>query len=135
MSLIQWTPTLSVGVTSFDMQHKELVNMLNDLYDAMRAGKANDVLGEILTRMSGYVLVHFAAEEKLMVKYNYPQYIQHKKEHDDLTIQLKDFKAKFDTGATGLSIQLMTFLKDWLVKHISGSDMQYKEFFLSKGVK
>jgi hemerythrin len=33
------------------MQHKELVNMLNDLYDAMRAGKANDVLGEILTRM------------------------------------------------------------------------------------
>lgn len=117
------------------MQHKELVGMLNDLFDEMRAGKANNVLGEILNRLNGYVLVHFSSEEKLMIKHGYPAYAQHKKEHDDLTSQLKDFKAKFESSGAGLSIQLMTFLKDWLVKHISGTDMQYKDFFESKGVK
>jgi len=135
MPLIEWNDNLSVGVSSFDMQHKQLVAMLNELYDAMKGGKGNDVLGPILSQLNGYVLTHFANEEKRMAEFAYPGMAAHKKEHEALIAQLKEFKDKFTAGKAGLSITLMNFLKDWLVKHIKGTDMQYREFFNAKGVK
>jgi hemerythrin len=38
MPLMTWTPKLSVGVAVLDEDHKKLVGMVNELYDAMQAG-------------------------------------------------------------------------------------------------
>ena len=34
-----------------------------------------------------------------------------------------------------LSIEVMDFLKDWLIKHILATDKEYSVFLISKGVK
>jgi len=134
MALITWTPSLSVGVPIFDAHHKELVKMLNELHDAMKSGQGNDVIGNILNRLASYTIAHFGAEESKMSLHNYPGAVQHKKEHADLVAQLKDFQQKFQSGRLGLSIQLLNFLRDWLVNHINGTDMKYKDFFTARGV-
>ena len=33
-----------------------------------------------------------------------------------------------------VTMDLMGFLKDWLIKHIKGTDKKYQAFFKSKGV-
>ena len=55
MALISWNESYSVKVKQFDDQHKKLVNMLNDLHEAMKQGKGRDALKYI---PSGFNQVH-----------------------------------------------------------------------------
>jgi hemerythrin len=79
MSLIQWKDDYSVNVKEIDAQHQQLVNMVNELHAAMREGKANQVLQDLLKKLIDNTGYHFSTEEKLMQTYNYPGYIYHKK--------------------------------------------------------
>lgn len=137
MPFMEWNPTFSVGITQFDDEHKRLVKMLNDLHEAMLKGKGRDALGAILDGLIGYTRTHFANEEKYMLQHHYPDYPAHKKEHDALAKQVLAVQAKYKQGGTSatLSMDVLNFLSDWLVKHIMGSDRKYTPFFNGKGLK
>ena len=132
--MIQWDNSLSVNVFEIDTQHQRLVKMINELNDAMRVGKSNEILGKIFNGLISYVQVHFSTEEKYFDQFKYPETGEHKKEHAILTAQVTDFAAKFKKGELGLSISLMNFLSDWLGKHIKGTDQKYSTFFHANGL-
>ena len=44
MALLTWQDKYSVGIAQIDDQHKQLIIMINELNDAMLAGKGKDVL-------------------------------------------------------------------------------------------
>jgi len=134
MGYIEWTDSLSVGVELFDKQHHKLVDMVNELYDALVSGRTNDVMGEILERLIDYTVEHFQSEEEYFNKYGYPFSKRHKQEHDSLTEEVFSLKEKFFKGDVTISYETMTFLQEWLQKHILESDMDYKAFFNGKGV-
>ncbi|GLI37622.1 hemerythrin family protein [Geobacter hydrogenophilus] len=134
MALITWNDSLSVKVKQFDDQHKKLVEMLNQLFDAMKAGKGSLVVGDILKQLIAYTQTHFAAEERLMKQYGYTDFEAHKKEHNALVVQVLDLQKQFQDGKAVLTQNVMTFLRDWLSKHIQGDDKKYGIFFNGKGV-
>ena len=134
MPLMTWTENYSVGIKSIDAQHQKLINMVNELQDAMLAGKANDQIGKILDGLVTYTVTHFAYEEKLFAQHGYADAKAHKAEHDKLTAQVADFQAQFKSGKAKLSAQLMNFLRDWLNGHIMGTDKKYGPHLKSKGV-
>ncbi len=131
MSLIDWKSSYSVNVPEFDAQHRRLIALINDLHEAMIAGKAKETLGQILNGLVGYTKVHFAAEEKLLAARAYPDLAAHKSEHDKLTAKAVQLQSDFHGGRTSLSIGVMTFLKTWLEGHILGSDKKYGVFLAS----
>ena len=136
MPLMNWSDKLSVGIAAIDDEHKKLVAMLNELFDGIQAGRAGDSLGKVLDGLIAYTAAHFKHEEDLFAKTGYPDAAAHKKEHDDLTKQVLDVQAKYKAGVTGtLSLEVMNFLKNWLVKHIQGSDKAYSPHLNSKGVR
>jgi hemerythrin len=136
MPLMEWTEKLSVGVAQYDNEHKKLVGMVNELYDGMQAGHGKEVVGAILDRLIDYTKTHFANEEKAFVTLNYPDYLSHKAEHDALTRQVMEVQKKYKAGASVvLSMEVMSFLKNWLVKHIMGTDKAYRPYLNAKGVK
>jgi hemerythrin-like metal-binding protein len=134
MALITWTDALSVNIKEIDVQHQRLVELINKLHDSMKAGKGIDVLGPILSDLVRYTISHFATEETYFRKFAYPEFEQHKKEHDDLTRKAKALKASFDQGKQTISIEVLYFLKDWLNNHILKTDKQYNPFLNSKGL-
>lgn len=134
MALITWNDSLSVKVKQFDDQHKKLVEMLNQLFDAMKAGKGSLVVEDILKQLIAYTQTHFAAEERLMKQYCYADLETHKKEHNALVVQVLDLQKQFQDGKAVLTQNVMTFLRDWLSKHIQGVDKKYGVFFNGKGV-
>lgn len=134
MALMTWTENYSVGIKSIDAQHQKLISMVNELQDAMLAGKANDHVGRILDNLVQYTVTHFAYEEKLFAQHGYKEAAPHKAEHDKLTKQVADFQAQFKSGQARLSAQLMNFLRDWLNGHILGTDKKYSAHLVSKGV-
>ncbi|HOJ29913.1 MAG: hemerythrin family protein [Spirochaetes bacterium] len=135
MEFIEWGEHLSVGVTVFDNEHKQLVSLVNKLNHALLAGSAKKTMEEILQNLVNYTKIHFKHEEDYMVLYDYPEYEKHKKEHDALTDQVMDFYMRYQAGKTVFSLELMNFLKDWLTNHILISDKKYKNFFQSKNVE
>ncbi len=134
MAVIQWTDNLATNVTQFDEQHKKLIKMINDLHDAMSSGKGKEAAGKVLVDLVNYCGTHFSAEEKLMTTHNYPEYAEHKKLHDDLTRQALELKKGYEQGKPVITIELLTFLRNWLTNHITGTDKKYSAFFKSKGV-
>jgi hemerythrin len=134
MALITWDESYSVKVKQFDDQHKKLIDMVNELHDAMKVGKGKEVLEKILAGLIQYTVTHFADEDRLMKLHNYPGYEQHKKEHNLLTIRVSDLQRTYHEGSAVLSQSVMTFLKEWLQNHIQGTDKDYGPFLNSKGV-
>jgi hemerythrin len=135
MALIQWNEALSVQVAEIDGQHKRLIAMIGELDGAMREGKGRDVMGKIVNGLIGYTGTHFATEEKYFDQFGYPEADSHKAEHRNFVQKVSEFKAGFEAGRLGLSIQVMDFLSDWLKGHISGTDKKYAPFFKEKGLK
>lgn len=133
--LVEWSEELSVGIQEIDEQHKMLVDLLNQLHEAIHKRHGSEATRKILDELADYTRIHFAVEESLMRVLEYPDYEAHKREHEDLIQQMVDLKQKLDTGTHSISFELLHFLKVWLTKHILESDKEYSPYFLSKGVK
>jgi hemerythrin-like metal-binding protein len=133
-SLMKWGPQYSINVRMFDDQHKRLIDMVNQLNEAMNSGKGFDVLKTILGGLVEYTVTHFDDEEKILTKNNYPDLAAHKKEHEALKKTAGELLQKFNGNSNALSSEVMVFLKNWLVTHIQGSDKKYAQFLNSKGI-
>jgi hemerythrin len=135
MALITWNDALSVNIAEIDRQHQKLIVLINNLNDAMRQGKGKESLGKIITELVDYAATHFSLEEKYFAKFGYPQAAAHIKEHDTFVGKVKEFKKGFEDKKLSLTVEIMTFLSDWLLNHIKKSDKQYAPFLKSKGLK
>jgi hemerythrin len=129
-----WSPALSVKIQQFDDQHIKLVNMVNELHDAMKEGKGSEVLGRILNGLISYTSSHFTDEEQLMALHAYHETAAHKVEHEKLVRQVLELQSNFMAGKAILTLDVMMFLKEWLMKHIQGDDKRYGVYLNSKGV-
>lgn len=135
MPFLSWSNDLSVGVKVIDDDHKKLVGIVNELYDGMSVGHAKDALAKVLGRLVEYTKIHFAREEEFFAKTGYQDAAAHHKEHQDLLHTVTELQTRFQTASsTSLSIEVMTFLKNWLTNHIQGSDKRYGPHLNAKGI-
>ncbi len=58
----------------------------------------------------------------------FPGLADHQAEHRKLTEKVVKFQQEFSQGKMGLSIALLTFLREWLLDHMAGTDKQYSKF-------
>ena len=99
MPLITWTPKLETGIAIIDSQHKRLVDIINELDEARKAGRSNEVLGAMLEELVEYTFTHFRVEEKLMENHQYEQLDEHRGEHRIFTDHIEMERSSFDGGS------------------------------------
>lgn len=133
MAFFNWNDDLSVGVKASDGDHKELIEMLNRLFDGMKSGQGRDVVGKVLDDLISYTKFHFAREESYFDRTGYPA-LEHKAEHKELVRQAEDLQARYKSGEFSLSVETLDFLKDWLTIHIQGTDKKYTKHLNAAGV-
>lgn len=134
MPIFEWKPEFSVKVKIIDEQHRKLFDTINILHDAMKQGKGRDVLTDVFNRLAEYTTTHFETEEKFMVIFSYPKYAVHKNEHDLCIAKVSEFRKGLDGGDINLAVELITFLVDWLHRHLLNMDKEYSAFFNEKGL-
>ena len=137
MPLIIWNKSIEIDIQKIDNQHKKLVEIINDLYDAMNEGRSNDAIEEILNRLVDYTEYHFSTEEHYFKKFNYSDAEAHKKEHDHFCQQIRDYRKALDEGNNNeaLTSEVWNLLQNWLVQHINSSDKKYKPLFTDNGLQ
>ena len=134
MPFMEWDDSFSVGVKKIDDQHKRLLHITTDLYNAMAKGQSRDVMGGVLQELVSYTKEHFRTEEDLFDQTGYPESGLHKTEHSLFVDKAGGYLSDFNEGKPVVSIELLEFLRDWLIGHIKGTDMKYSAFFNEQGI-
>ena len=130
--LMPWSAKFQTRLEEVDIQHRELVRLVNLLHKAMRLQKGSAEVGAVLNELAQYTVSHFKHEEELFKKYDYPDYDAHKKIHEELVGRVTDFQEAFKAGKATVSMDLMDFLKNWLNDHILKTDMAYAPYLIKK---
>lgn len=134
MELVEWDSAYSVKIDEIDRQHKVLFDLVNQVYKGMMNNRGRAAMGEALTALTDYTRNHFSYEENMMRDQGYPDLPAHMERHKKLVGQVMDFKDKFDKGLVEVDIELLDFLKSWLINHIQGVDKLYTPYLNARGV-
>jgi len=121
MALLQWKDHYSVGIEAVDHEHKELIDLINRLHDALTqdrgAAAAEAFFGDLLRAISA----HFALEERFMREHNYDHVGQHKDDHERLLDEIRDIMDEFLNEPT-TDDALSARLDAWFSRHFETHD-------------
>lgn len=133
MPLVQWESSIQIGVAKFDDHHQKLISIINKLDDALGNPDHRGEVGAILRELSDYTLYHFRAEEDYMRRIQFEGYADHVRQHHHLVKELDAYIDEFQTGRK-IELGLLSFLTEWLLKHILEQDRQYASYAIARGV-
>ena len=134
--IVEWSDAkFSVNVAEIDMQHKKLIAMINDIYEAMKNKSAHgENLKKTLYGLEDYINHHFTTEENYFTVFKYPDAEAHIQEHQAFLKKVTEFKGSLDYGLL-FAPDIYYFLKDWLTHHICVTDRAYAPWFNQNGLK
>ena len=135
MGIVDWNSNYSVAVDSIDNDHKQLISIINRLFNAMTKGEGAKVLSSLVDELYKYTIYHFNREETFFRMTNYTNALQHNQEHAMFIQKVNEFKAKVNSGKLDFAPDMLTFLRDWLINHITNVDAMYSSHFTKYGLK
>ncbi|HCX99536.1 MAG TPA: hypothetical protein DG754_05285 [Bacteroidales bacterium] len=134
MSFIVWQSKYETGVMSIDNDHRSLVSMIENLYSAISKGEGKSVIDDIVKGLSEYAIVHFNREEILMASIGFEGLEKHRKTHEGFAHRVNSFQQTLASGQQNISVEVVSFLRDWLINHIQNIDMQFVDEFKKHGI-
>ena len=133
----KWDSSLESGYDKVDNQHKQLVAAVNNLMEASSSGKGDHAVMETLDFLTGYAVKHFMDEEKLQVQFNYPDYLNHKRIHDEFKLRVGDFveMVKKEGPTEKVISEVSSTIGAWLLNHIKGDDFRMAAYIKAADTK
>lgn len=133
MSVIKWKSCYETQIVSLDKEHQVLVELINQLYRAIREQRPEEVMLSIFDELLAYTEKHFVHEERLLEEYKYPELEQHRLQHQQLTEDVLSYRKQLEAAETPSAMDVMGFLRRWLLDHIADNDMRYGPYLESRG--
>ena len=120
MGAVSWNPDLITGIDDIDQDHREIFVIANRLAADPAGHESMGGALAILKTMEVHVARHFAAEEELMLRHDYPMMLEHMVEHgrilDYVTSLCREVR---DDGADVDVLSVANrLLCTWMVSHI-----------------
>ena len=122
MPLFIWKPSYQLGVPELDNDHRHLVGLVNELYEAMKVGHGYELINALIDQLLAYADQHFANEEGFMRACGYPYIEAHIREHQEFREKIGEMDRERRAGELLPSAELMDFLCTWLRTHVFESD-------------
>ena len=126
MFYTSWNSKYELGIESIDSDHQKLVSIIDELIGALAEGKGKVITEPLLKKLEDYTISHFRREEFLLKSANYVDLESHVRQHQLFIEKIKEFQQKHKSGTEGVAIEMMKFLKEWLVNHIMVIDKKYQ---------
>ncbi len=136
MPLIEWSDEFSVGLDIFDCEHQKLIAIINELHAAFERGIDRSVVEHSLDELVEYTLLHFGHEEMYFNDWAYPDKAAHLVAHQELRQQVMDYRVSIvAVGSIAMALDLIVFLRYWLLGHIMSEDKKFCRFLIDKGLR
>ncbi len=129
-----WKSDYEVGYQVIDDQHKKLVELAGDLYDATTGSPDNykASLDAVLKGLTDYTVYHFSTEEGFMDKLSYPDAASHKGAHKEFIAELESQAKNLDSGSIEDGVKFYEYIGSWLLNHIAKTDKALAGFINEK---
>ncbi len=125
LARVYWRDEFSVGVPSIDHEHRELIDLINHIFEHLDGGERDvviDELGETHARISA----HFALEEQLMRDVTYDQLPDHKADHERLLDDIREIMDAYEEGTYEQNKRAFAErLQHWFVEHFKTKDARF----------
>ena len=118
---LKWDQKYSVGHSRIDHEHQVFLNLIKNVSLADDTHKSREDILRLLIEVKKYADFHFYSEENIMLDHQYPDYDEHKKEHERLLAKLDDQFHSYKVGAIELH-SVVEFLFNWFALHTTGTD-------------
>ena len=119
MAFMTWRADYSIGVAAIDREHRELVELVNEIDAKLNSPGCEEDRAENLRRFAAYARVHFQHEESTFVGTRYGRACLHARKHRHLLLILDSFQRM------GRFVDLHEqpeFLRRWVIDHIVVED-------------
>ncbi|PUD99468.1 MAG: hypothetical protein C3L24_10960 [Candidatus Sedimenticola endophacoides] len=140
---MQFGSNLELGVDAMDQEHREMVDLLNQLACAcgvepcwpvpVEPRPAPEVRHQraraLLNRLEQAAREHFLSEEAMMSACAYPELEPHRTEHHILLAELRNLLQSIDSGQERIGEAVLRELKLWLLGHLVTSDKAFAEHY------
>ena len=125
MELLEWNSSYSVGNALMDAHHRVFIEMLKE-FQKFKGKNDRVAIQQRINFLVEYVAMHFAAEERLMLKANFPDFKAHKAIHEEFAHKALSIKESYEKSPTSVSEdEVLKIMQDWVASHIMDSDKQY----------
>lgn len=131
---IVWKEEYSVGIPSLDDDHKRLIFLLNQFKTAYEYDTSAEFERQALEQLVEYTRFHFTREEDMMEEAGYADIEEHKKQHARMIAQVEEFVGLYQREGHDSLNEVSTYLTNWLINHINGTDKQYTQVMKDKGL-
>lgn len=122
MGLLHWENRYSVGIGAVDHEHKELIELVNRLYDKATSQGSKDAVLDFFGDLFKAISAHFALEERFMGERGYDHLVQHKNDHERLLDEIRDIMEDFDASDRFDESVLAQRLDAWFSRHFETHD-------------
>lgn len=133
MNKLIWLEKYSIGHNKIDNQHKYLFNLVNFIIERKNFNSEN--LQELFNNLIYYASIHFHEEELLMIEIEYPNYINHRKKHEDFIHNLEKIEYRILIKDENILNDIIDFLSEWLINHIIVMDKSIEPLISNIPVK
>ena len=122
-----WTDKYLINIEEIDKQHKGFFELWDN--KCLRPDlKNHEQLSLIIDKLEDYIEEHFAYEEKLLEKADYPYIENHKAQHRFFIQKVNEMKQELEYMNPLLFEKTAAFMKKWFLSHIMQSDKDYRNF-------
>jgi len=122
MKLLAWKPSYSLGIPSVDLEHREMIALINQAYAALQGKFDQAAVEAMLGEIHACIAAHFALEERLMRESGYAGYAAHKDDHERLLEQILDLMDGYAADPEAGGRELSERLSDWFGGHFASFD-------------
>lgn len=121
---LHWSEALATGDRGTDVQHKYLIDIINELAEAIETGTTASSIRKILNLLKYYTEWHFHREELCMDRRQCPVAAANKKAHEGFIQTFNEFAREYESsgGAEDIARRMYKTLTEWLVMHIQKVD-------------
>ncbi|WP_313155566.1 bacteriohemerythrin [Lacrimispora sp.] len=121
-----FTKDLETGNPLIDSEHRQLIDAVNNLLAACSTGKGRAELANTTKFLQDYTAKHFGNEEKLQLQNQYPDYVNHKRYHEEFKKVVAGICAKLEKEGPSITLvgEVNSAIAGWLINHIKREDVK-----------
>jgi hemerythrin len=117
MQFLEWKDSYNIGVKEIDNQHRGLFDIISKLFTS-----------QLYEPDGKYFFLMMNMQEA-----EYPKFAEHRHEHELFIAQLVKILKDIEKKEPDIESKTLSFLKDWYLDHILGTDRDLEKPFHAKG--
>lgn len=126
-SIVLWSDEFSLDMPEIDAHHRLLIDLINKIWRATIDPRTRPAqVLPIVQALENYTSIHFSAEEAFMQEIGYERLNEHRQAHQSFIARIAQERVRVMQGER-LSLEIIHYLKDWLLNHILVADKHYAD--------